>query len=636
MLCAVKAALLIFRLTALISLGREHVKCYTRVQTKIIPGVRTYMKISFLLKQLPPISYFPHVPRASKPLSGKTCLPSLIIVLILFAGACQRPQTTTQGAGNAAAAGTISPAVDRVLGMVEPEHVRRHVLFLADDRLEGRKPGTRGFAMASRYVEDQFREMGLQPAGEAGGYQQAVQLRRGQTVAEESALLLLPRQGANMPLTYGREYLIYPNLLNPQSQVSAPVVFVGYGISAPEMGYDDYANIDVRGKIVAYFGSAPASFPNNEMAHFSRETNKQVLAAERGAVGTILLGTFSHTSPGWLGARSRLSNGSHGWVDGQGAVSNAFPQLQASAILNLEGVMALFAGAPKSLDQVVADARAGRPQAFELPLQVQMQVATQYTPIQSNNLIGMVRGSDPVLRDEYVVYAAHLDHLGIGAPVQGDSIFNGAHDNASGIGMLLEIARSFTRLPTAPGRSVLFVAVTAEEMGLLGSDYFATHPTVPQGSMVANLALDMPFFFHPLLDIVPHGIQHSSLKKQVEQATRHLGIQISPDPTPEQVVFVRSDHYSFIKQGIPALFIKSGFMTGDPNVDGALIAREWRANIYHTPLDNIDQPFDYGAAVGHVQTNFLIGYLIANDPQRPTWNKGDFFGQRFGRRNMTE
>lgn len=559
----------------------------------------------------------------------------MLLLLWLLTGACQRPQTASPAA-TTTPAGTITPEVQQVLDQVEADPIRGHVYYLADDRLEGRRPGTQGFELASRYLETQFEEMGLQPAGEAGTFRQNVPLRRGRTIEDQSSLVITPQQGQSLPLTYGQDYIINANLLRPQSEVSAPVAFVGFGISAPELGHDDYANVDVRGKVVAYFGSAPSTFPNSEFAHFARENNKQALAAERGAVGTILLSTTEPTSASWQGALTRSRNGSNGWVDAQGAVSNTFPGIQATAQINLGGIEALFAGSPKPLQQVVADARAGKPQGLDLPVKVQIRSATDYTSVQSNNLVGMVRGTDPTLREEYVVYAAHLDHLGIGAPVQGDSIFNGAHDNASGIGMLLEIARAFTRLPQLPARSVLFVAVTAEEMGLLGSDYFATHPTVPQGSMVANLALDMPFFFHPLLDIVPHGILHSSLKKQVEQATRHLGIKISPDPTPEQVVFVRSDHYSFIKQGIPALFIKGGYESGIPDLDGAKLQREWRANIYHTPLDNIDQPFDYGAAVRHVQANFLIGYLVALQPQRPTWNKGDFFGERFGRRNLME
>lgn len=568
-------------------------------------------------------------------LKNRRGFPPLLALGLLLTASCQRPQTTP-GTGTDTTSATITAPVQQVLDRVAPDSIRAHIQYLAHDRLMGRKPGTAGFAEAAGYVERRFQSLGLQPAGENGSFRQPVLLHLGQTVARESSLQIRPRQGSGLPLTFGKDFLVHPNLLNAQSKVSAPVVYVGYGISAPELGHDDFAGVDVRGKIVAYFGGAPAGFGNNERAHFAREVNKQVLAAERGAVGTLLLSTAEAASAAWLNAVNRAASGTHAWVDAQGVVSNTFPQLQASATLSLSGVEALFAGAPRSMREVFEAARDGKTQAMELPVTVEIQGRTRTTPIQSHNVAAILPGSDPDLREEYVVYAAHIDHMGVGTPVRGDSIFNGAHDNASGVGMLIEIARTFATLPTAPRRSILFVGVTAEEMGLLGSDYFATHPTVPPGSMVTNLSIDMPFHFYPLLDVVPHGIQHSSLRQPVEQATRHLNIKISPDPTPEQVVFVRSDHYSFIKQGIPALFIKGGYETGDPTLDGGKLQMEWRANIYHTPLDNPDQDFDYGAGADHVRLNFLIGYLVANTTERPSWNTGDFFGERFGARNRRE
>jgi Zn-dependent M28 family amino/carboxypeptidase len=227
------------------------------------------------------------------------------------------------------------------------------------------------------------------------------------------------------------------------------------------------------------------------------------------------------------------------------------------------------------------------------------------------------------------VYVAHLDHFGIADPVKSDSIYNGAHDNASGVAILLGIAKSFQSLPIAPKRSIIIAVVTGEESGLLGSDYFVSNPTV-DGTIVANLALDMPFFFHPILDIVPYGAQHSSLSTQVAEATKILNLKVSPDPFPEQVVFVRSDHFSFIKKGIPALFIKSGFMTiPSDSVNRAKSDVAWRSTTYHTPQDDMHQAFDFTAAITHVQVNFLIGFLIANEPSRPQWNKDDFFGNKF-------
>ena len=234
---------------------------------------------------------------------------------------------------------------------------------------------------------------------------------------------------------------------------------------------------------------------------------------------------------------------------------------------------ALFAGAPTPLAEVFAAAAASRPQAFDLPTRISLATSTTHRDIESANLVGRVKGSDPQLQAEHVVYIAHVDHFGRGVAMNGDDIYNGAHDNASGVGVVLEIAHAMTTLPAQPRRSALFLFVTAEERGLLGSDYFARHPTVPRDSLVADLALDMPFLFHPLLDIVPYGAQHSTLLAPVTKAAQHLGIGMAEDPIPEQVLFIRSDHFSFVRQGIPSLFIKSGFKTGDPALDGSRSTR---------------------------------------------------------------
>ena len=226
------------------------------------------------------------------------------------------------------------------------------------------------------------------------------------------------------------------------------------------------------------------------------------------------------------------------------------------------------------------------------------------------------------------MYIAHVDHFGVGVEVDGDAIYNGAHDNASGTAIVLEIARAFSSLPTKPRRSVLFLIPTAEEWGLLGSDYFVENPTVP--SLIASFSLDMPFLFHPLRDIVPYGAEHSTLASPVRAASEHLGLAIGPDPIPEQVLFIRSDHFSFVRRGIPALFIKSGFETGDPNLDGGAINTAFRQDLYHTPFDEVGQGFDFEAGAAHARVNFLTGYIIAQETVRPTWNPGDFFGELFG------
>jgi Zn-dependent M28 family amino/carboxypeptidase len=255
---------------------------------------------------------------------------------------------------------------------------------------------------------------------------------------------------------------------------------------------------------------------------------------------------------------------------------------------------------------------------------------TTHRQVESWNVVARLEGSDPELREEHLVYIGHVDHFGRGAAVNGDDIYNGAHDNASGVAIVLEIARGFAALPEPPRRSVLFLFPTAEEFGLLGSDYFARNPTVAKEGIVAALTLDMPFLFHPLLDIVPYGAQHSSLSSPVTRAAEHLGMAIGTDPIPEQVLFIRSDHYSFVRQGVPSLFIKSGFQTGSPTLDGSAINAAYRRDVYHKPNDDLSQPFDWEAGASHARINFLTGYIAAQETARPAWNAGDFFGELFG------
>lgn len=322
--------------------------------------------------------------------------------------------------------------------------------------------------------------------------------------------------------------------------------------------------------------------------------------------------------------------GGYAWVDAQGRPNRGDQALRGAASLNHSGVAALFAGAPTAPTAVFAAAAASTPQAFDLPARISMVTTSTHKDVDSANTIAKLEGSDPALKGEHVVYVAHVDHFGRGVAVNGDDIYNGAHDNASGVAIVLEVARTYAALPTPPRRSTIFLFVTAEERGLLGSDYFAQHPTVPRDSIVANLALDMPFLYHRLLDIVPYGAQHSTLADPVGKAAARLGIEIGEDPIPEQVLFIRSDHFSFVRRGIPSLFIKSGFKTGDPALDGSAINAGYRRDVYHKPNDDMSQPFDFEAGASHAKLNFLTGWLVAQETTRPAWNAGDFFGGVFG------
>ena len=520
--------------------------------------------------------------------------------------------------------------LDKTLKGVSPDAIKASMTFLADDLLEGRQPGTRGFAIASKYAESQFIALGLQPGVDKKSYIQKVPFRKG-AVDESGCSFTLTVNGKKEIFTWGQEFILSPYFSETESEVSAPLVFAGFGVSAPELKYDDYAGLDVKGKIVVYLNGAPASFPSNERAYFS-STSKLSEAVKRGAVGVISFSSPTNNRSSWDGAVRRTKEGSFKWLNNLGMPVNANDELKAVVGFNPALAEKLFLNSGKSLQTVYQNAKDEKPQSFALKSEATIKVKTKHSSVESSNLIGILPGSDPVLKEEYVVYAAHLDHLGKTAPVKGVSIYNGAHDNASGVSILLEIAKAFRSYPRATQRSIIFAIVTGEEYGLLGSDYFINNPPVKAESIVANLSIDMPFFFHPILDIVPYGVQHSSLSKEVEKATSILNLKISPDPFPEQVVFIRSDHYSFIKKGIPSLFIKSGFMTvKEDTVNRAKSDLGWRSSIYHTPQDDMRQAFDFDAATMHVKVNFLIGYFVSNTTSRPRWNDGDFFGGKFGR-----
>ncbi len=532
--------------------------------------------------------------------------------------------------GNSTIAQTVE--IKNILGKVSPDAIKGRMSFLADDLLEGRQPGTKGFLLAEKYMETEFMALGLKPGVHDSSYIQRVPLEKG-WVDESGSSFTTINHNKEEKLEYGKQFIVSPYFSLATSTITAPLVFVGYGISAPEFNHDDYKNIDVKGKIVVYLNGAPERFPSSERAYFTTADVKYTEAIKRGAVGVITFNASVGRTGSWDAAVKRTKQGSYKWIGKQSVAANSYPALKAVASFNSEYIQQLFVNAPTDVQKIFALAAEGKSLSFPLNISARIQVKTQSKIIESANVVSMIPGSDPLLKNEYVVYTAHIDHFGIGAPVKGDSIYNGAHDDASGNAILLEIAKAYCSLAVPSKRSVIFAAVTGEELGLLGSDYFINNFPVKNGKVVANLAIDMPFFFHPVLDIVPYGADHSSLGKQTEKAAQMLGLKIGPDPFPEQVVFIRSDHYSFIKKGIPALFIKSGFMTvPSDTVNRAKSDVGWRSTIYHTPKDDMNQPFDFNAATTHVKINFLIGYFVSNETDAPVWNKGDFFGQKFKRK----
>ncbi|HWN42948.1 MAG TPA: M28 family metallopeptidase [Thermoanaerobaculia bacterium] len=516
--------------------------------------------------------------------------------------------------------------VEEALAAIRPQAIRAHMRFLSDDLLEGRGTATRGYDIAARYVATRFEELGLEPTGTGGSYFQPVPLMQMTTVEAECSLTLL-RDGREIELEYGPDFLVRSAV--EEASATAPVVFAGFGVTAPELGYDDYAGLDVRGKVVAILMGSPSTFPSDQRAYYSDRAVQARNAAARGAVG--LLGIYTperERRSSWETARRHSHWPSSSWVDKAGKPQ--FSTLLPAAALSLKGAKELFAGAPRTLEEIYAAAEAGRPPAFELPVRASLRTAGKGKRVESPNVAAVLRGSDPKLRDEYVVLSAHLDHVGMEPSGEGDIIYNGAYDNASGIAVMLEVANAFTRLP-APRRSVLFLAVTGEEEGLNGSDYFAHQPTVPIDRIVANTNLDMFLMLYPLRDVIAFGAEHSSLDRVVREAAGRLGIEVSPDPFPEEVLFIRSDHYAFVKQGVPAIFLAVGLQSADPAVDGKALWGKWMKEVYHKPGDDMSQAIDFGAGVQFAKLNFLVSYQVAQEEKAPTWNPGDFFGSQFGR-----
>lgn len=516
---------------------------------------------------------------------------------------------------------TLRHNVKKAIETVKPDEIKADITYLADDKLKGRMPGTEGYQMAVDYVVGRLKDLKVKPAGENGTWLQTVRLRKATTGKDASVTLI---NSGDLVATYGRNISITPNPVLPNVSLNAPLVFAGYGVSEPQLGYDDYAGLDIKGKIVLITRGAPTQFSSSVMAHVMNVSTILKTAAQHGAIG-VIVGPVDSTAR-FFGGGNR---GVYSVMDAKGnvAVSRSFysEQVKLSANIDYKTFSALVKQEGRDLKDILPQLKAGKPQSFALKAGINAAYHSDYLDIVSYNIIGKIEGTDRKLKNEYVVHSAHLDHLGIGAPIQGDSIYNGAHDNASGVASLLGIAKVYSNMRKKPKRSILVVMVTGEEMGELGSGYFAAYPAVPTKSIVADVNTDMPTIIAPLLSITALGAEHSSLAKQVDEAAGYLGISVEPDPEPAQARFTRSDQYSFVVGGIPALHIKYGNKTADGKNNLADIVAPWRAKYYHKPQDDINGIFDFEAGKKYAQLNFLIGYLVAQDAAKPVWNAGDIF-----------
>jgi len=512
------------------------------------------------------------------------------------------------------------------------QRIQAHITFLADDLLRGRQPGTEGHQIAAAYVASQFRQMGLAPAGSEGSYFQPVPLRRA-WLKPGTAEISLDQGGETATFTFVDDFFMQPGKSTTGSTVDAEMVFAGYGIEAPELDYNDYEGLDAAGKIVVVLDGQPKNFPSEEGAHFSSGREIAINAVRHGAIGLVSIHTpASERRFAWKKIESMVGTPSMGWIDVNGAVFADFPEIQVGAYLRDSAADRLFAGSQYALQELITRDEAGEAlDSFPLKGTLHMSRASTLEDIISPNVVAYLPGSDPLLNNEYLVYTAHLDHIGeLAGDDHEDGINNGALDNASGVAVMLETARLFASRE-APRRSVLFVAVTAEEKGLVGSEYFAHNPIVPTARMVGVINLDMPLLLYDFGDVIAFGAEHSTLQNAVQTAADEAGIALTPDPFPEQNIFVRSDHYRFVQQGVPAIFLVTGVRSRDGQVDTQSLSEGFLKDHYHSPSDDLNLPIHYGAAARFTRINTRIGEIIANQLQRPEWNEGDFFGDTFNR-----
>ena len=532
-----------------------------------------------------------------------------------------------------------SPAVEEPVAeqpaaalSVSGDEIRRHMEVLADDAMEGREAGTAGYAKAADYVAAQFRSIGLLPGGDRGSFMQSIEFFETRLLPE-SARFTLHDGDIDISLQFRDDFIRSGGYGEAEEEITADLVFVGHGITAPEYGHDDFAGIDVAGKILVELSGAPPHFATDQRAFYSSSRGKAERAVELGAVGIVTLRTpVDQARRPWARYLPGIGTPGMRWIDQRGLPYQGNPELRGSATLSETGAARLFAAAGQDLQQIFERHANGETGSFALELAATLARNSVQRKVFAANVVGVLQGSDPALRNEYIVYTAHLDHIGIREGEDGDDIHNGAYDNAAGIGAILEIARGMAVLDTAPRRSVIFAAVTGEEKGLQGSSFFAKNPPVPIGQLVANINIDMPYLGFPVADIEAFGAEHSTLLAAVTAATTQMGMGLTPDPMPEEVRFVRSDQFSFVKEGIPALAFKAGSQSSDPAIDGKAMLADFLKNHYHRPSDDLDLPYSKDGAERFARTAMLLGLIVAGQDDRPRWNEGDFFGEKFARR----
>lgn len=505
---------------------------------------------------------------------------------------------------------------------VKLQDIRHHIAVLADDSLKGRLPGTPEYKQAMAYVADRYKEFGIKPFGDKDGnsYYQTLTLRNSIVKNDQSFMLLSNKD----TLQVGADYFFTGNANEILTEFSGELVIAGFGIEASEFGHNDFEDLDVKGKIVAVLTGAPSSLPASERAYFGNTNTKIETLDNLGAQGILFI-----PAPGGRGSfKERYDRMSERGINsvlmpsGEALGRSNFGKMKFGGYFNWQSLSEITEITKEDIENYINNGqKLNQPVK---PINLNGKVVTRLKQFESANVLGLIEGKE--LKDEYIVHTAHLDHIGIGKPIDGDSIYNGAHDNASGISAMIEIARLYSQLPTKPKRSVIFAAVTAEEMGLLGSKYLAVNPPVDQEKIIANVNTDMPTLIAPMLSVEPLGAEQSSIMELVERSARQLNLRIDPDHMPEQVRFVRSDNLNFVLEGIPALRMKYGLKTEISETGLDSIINAFTKDHYHKPSDELrDGMFNFDAAKTYVRLQFMNSYLINISEEKPTWNKDSFF-----------
>jgi Zn-dependent M28 family amino/carboxypeptidase len=516
------------------------------------------------------------------------------------------------------------PDVATTLNGIDPERIRAHVKFLADDLLEGRGTGARGGDIAARYIAAQFELDGLKPGGDDGGYLQRVDFTGVLTLPETSASLV-PAHGQLIDLKLGDDYVAVNQTQTESADVDAPLVFVGYGIDAPEYRWNDFKGVDVRGKVLLVIVNEPPSkdpkfFNGEALTYYGRWMYKFEEAARKGAVGALIIHRTDLASYGWSVVKSSWSN------EGVFLANDQDPKLKAAAWIQLEIARQIFADSGLKLDDMIAEAGTRKFKARELPLHFKAHIDSRVRKFVSYNVVGVLPGADGGAPTQAVMYTAHYDHLGINPALPGDKIYNGAVDNGTGCGILLELAHAYTTSAAKPPHPVIFASVTAEEKGLLGSQFLGKHLPIP----AKDIALDLNFDAVPPIgmpeSVAVTGAERTTFWPVVEKTAQAFGYEIQPDAEPGAGHYYRSDHFSLARVGVPSFSINTASkFVGHPPEWGKAQREDYTAHRYHQPSDEYTPGMDFSSDAAMAKFGFALGWQALEANHTVGWNPGDEF-----------